>query len=217
MASPASASVRFLNDLARRIPNGVLYVLGPIPALWWLYLGLTGQLSVEPIKELEHRLGEFALQLLIACLCITPLRDHLGVNLIKLRRAVGLVAFGYVLLHLMVWLFLDVQILGQIWADIVKRPYITIGMAGFVFLVPLAATSNNWSVRKLGPAGWRRLHKLTYLAVTLGGVHFLMLVKGWQLEPIFYLLAIVALLAMRLLPRRGASGTARSAKGRGTA
>ena len=78
------------------------------------------------------------------------------------------------------------QILGQIWADILKRPYITIGMLGFLCMVPLAITSNNLSVRKLGPT-WRRLHKLTYVAVLLGAVHFLMLVKGFQIEPMIYL------------------------------
>ncbi len=191
-----------VNTATRRVPAWALYVFAPLPALWWLYLGLTGGLGPEPIKELEHLLGEFALQLLIVGLCVTPLRTHLGINLIKFRRAIGLIAFLYVALHLIVWLFLDVQIWSQIWADILKRPYITIGMAGFVTMIPLALTSNGLSVRKLGPVGWRRLHRLTYAAVLLGGVHFLMLVKGWQLEPILYLVAILFLLALRVVPAR---------------
>lgn len=156
----------------------------------------------EPIKVLEHLCGEFALQLLILGLAVTPLREFTGLNLIRFRRAIGVIAFSYVFLHLCVWLILDVQILGQIWADILKRPYITIGMVGFVTLVPLAVTSNNLSVRRLGPLRWRRLHRLVYGAVLLGGVHFLMVVKGWQLEPMIYLGVIVILLAMRLVRRR---------------
>ena len=137
--------------------------------------------------------------MLIVGLAVTPLRRFAGLNLIRFRRAIGLMAFFYVALHLLTWLVLDVQILSQIWADIVKRPYITIGMAGFVLLVPLALTSNNWSVRRLGPR-WRKLHKLTYLAVLLGGVHYLMLAKGLQLEPLLYLGVILGLLALRIEP-----------------
>jgi len=162
-----------------------------------LYLAQTGGLGREPIKALEHELGEIALQLLIIGLCITPLRKHLGLNLIRFRRTIGLLAFTYVVLHLLVWLVLDVGNMSQIWADIIKRPYITIGMLGFSLLIPLAITSNNWSVRKLGPA-WRKLHKLTYAAVILGGAHYLMLVKTWQAEPLIYMAVILGLLALRL-------------------
>lgn len=196
-----------INSGARKVPAWVLYLLAPIPAVWWFYQGLTGGLGPEPIKALEHLYGELALQLLIAGLAITPLRTFAGVNLIKFRRAVGVVAFFYVFAHLLVWLALDVGILSQIWADIVKRPYITIGMCGFALLVPLAITSNNLSVRRLGPLRWRRLHKLVYIAVLLGGVHFLMVVKGWQIEPMIYLGVIVLLLLSRLAPsRRRAAG-----------
>lgn len=190
-----------INKVVRKLPAWALYVVLPLPALWFLYLGLTGGLGAEPIKALEHKLGEFALQLLITGLAITPLRRHAGINLFKFRRAIGLMAFLYVALHLLTWLVLDVQILSQIWADILKRPYITVGMAGFVLMVPLALTSNNWSVRRLGPS-WRSLHKLTYAAVLLGGLHFLLLVKGIQLEPMIYLATILGLLALRWRPQR---------------
>jgi sulfoxide reductase heme-binding subunit YedZ len=186
-----------VNGAVRRVPVWLVYVLGLLPAPWFLYLGLTGGLGVEPIKALEHELGLVALKLLVAGLCITPLRRFAGVNLIRLRRAIGVLAFTYVALHLLVWLVLDVQVLSRIWADIVKRPYITIGMIGFLMLLPLAATSNNWSVRRLGPK-WRQLHKLTYIAVLLGAVHFVMLRKGFQIEPLAYLAAILILLALRL-------------------
>ena len=114
-------------------------------------LGLTGGLGAEPIQALEHKLGEFALQLLMAGLVFTPLRNHTGINLIKIRRAVGLIAFLYVFLHLLVWLILDVQVLSEIVADILKRPYITVGMISFLLMVPLAVTFMDFpnALRKL--------------------------------------------------------------------
>ncbi|PWR01789.1 protein-methionine-sulfoxide reductase heme-binding subunit MsrQ [Meridianimarinicoccus roseus] len=182
---------------ARRVPVWVIYVLGLAPMGWLFWLGLTGGLGPEPIKALEHRYGLIALQLLVAGLAITPLCRIARVNLMRFRRAVGLLAFAYVTAHLLVWLLLDLRSLSLIWQDLVKRPYVTIGMAGFACLVPLALTSNDRSVRALGPR-WRRLHRLTYVAVPLGAVHFVMLVKGWQWEPLAYLAAILGLLALRL-------------------
>lgn len=193
--------VGLANQFLRKIPTWPVYLLGILPAVWFFWLGLTGGLGVEPIKALEHELGQFALKLLIAGLVVTPLRRHAGVSLLKFRRAIGLLAFFYVALHLLVWLVLDVQIPAQIWADIVKRPYITIGMAGFLLMLPLAATSNNWSVRRLGPQ-WRRLHKLTYAVCVLGALHFVLLVKGFQLEPLLYLGVVAGLLALRITPQR---------------
>lgn len=186
-----------LSPYARRLPTWVVYVALALPAPWVLYLGMTGGLGPEPIKALEHELGQWALWLLIAGLAVTPLRRHLGLNLLKFRRALGLMAFYYVTLHLLTWLVLDVQIPAQIWADIVKRPYITVGMAAFVLMIPLAATSTNGAIRALGRR-WRQLHRLVYGVALLGAVHFVMLVKGFQLEPLLYLLAIVILLALRL-------------------
>ncbi|MEX0365225.1 MAG: protein-methionine-sulfoxide reductase heme-binding subunit MsrQ [Ruegeria sp.] len=191
-----------VNSILRRVPVWLIYLIGAVPAPWLFYLGMTGGLGIEPIKALEHELGELALQLLILGLAVTPLRRFAGLNLMKFRRAIGVLTFSYVALHLLVWLVLDVQILSQIWADILKRPYITIGMTGFALLLPLAVTSNNWSVRKLGPR-WRSLHRLVYPAAVLGGLHYVMLAKGFQLEPLVYLAIILGLLALRLpLPRR---------------
>ncbi|WP_299901978.1 protein-methionine-sulfoxide reductase heme-binding subunit MsrQ [uncultured Ruegeria sp.] len=186
-----------INQTLRRIPVWAIYLLGALPAPWLFYLGLTGGLGVEPIEALEHRYGELALQLLIAGLAVTPLRRHVGLNLMKYRRAIGVLTFVYVSLHLLVWLVLDVQLPSQIWADILKRPYITVGMGAFLLLLPLALTSNNWSVRRLG-SRWRKLHCLVYAAALLGGVHYVMLAKGFQIEPLAYLATIIALLALRL-------------------
>jgi len=188
--------VDLTNSTVRRIPTWAVYILYLIPVPALLYMAQTGGLGREPIKALEHELGEIALQLLIIGLAITPMRRHLGLNFLKFRRTFGVLAFTYVALHLLVWLVLDVGILSQIWTDILKRPYITIGMVGFVLMIPLAMTSNNVSVRRLGPL-WRKLHKLTYVIVILGGVHFIMVVKGIQLEPLIYMGVILGLLALR--------------------
>lgn len=198
-----TAIIDRINTTLRRIPTWAVYILCLLPVPWLLYLGMTNGLGREPIKALEHELGEIALQLLIVGLCVTPLRKYAGLNLMKFRRAIGVLAFTYVALHLAVWVVLDMSLLWQqMWADVWKRPYITIGMAGFILLLPLASTSNNLSVRKLGAAGWRKLHKLTYVAVLLGGIHYIWLVKGIQLEPILYMAAILGLLAMRAVEIR---------------
>ncbi|NVO58396.1 protein-methionine-sulfoxide reductase heme-binding subunit MsrQ [Rhodobacteraceae bacterium B1Z28] len=186
-----------VNQILRKIPVWGVYLLGALPAPWLLYLAVTGGLGVEPIKALEHELGELALQLLILGLAVTPLRRHLGLNLMKFRRAIGVLTFVYISLHLLTWLVLDVQLPSQIWADIVKRPYITVGMAAFLLMLPLAVTSNNWSVRRLGPS-WRKLHRLVYPAAILGALHYVMLAKGFQIEPLIYLVIILGLLVLRL-------------------
>ena len=187
----------WVNGMVRKIATWPVYIVGLIPVPLFLYLAQTGGLGREPIKALEHELGELSLKLLIVGLAITPLRKLVGLNLIKFRRAIGVLTFTYVALHLLVWLVLDVQVLSQIWADILKRLYITIGMLGFVMMIPLVITSNNWSVKRLG-AGWRRLHQLTYLVAILGGIHFIMIAKGIQLEPLIYMAVILGLLAYRL-------------------
>ncbi|ATF19764.1 protein-methionine-sulfoxide reductase heme-binding subunit MsrQ [Phaeobacter gallaeciensis] len=186
-----------INTLLRAVPVWLVYVAGVLPAGVLFYQGLSGALGAEPIKALEHEYGELALQLLVATLAITPLRRLLGLNLMRFRRAIGLLCFFYVSCHLLVWLLLDVQLLGQILADILKRPYITIGMAGFMLMLPLALTSNGISVRRLG-ARWRPLHRLTYPAAVLGALHYVMLAKGFQLEPLIYMAVILLLLALRL-------------------
>ncbi|TDX24300.1 protein-methionine-sulfoxide reductase heme-binding subunit MsrQ [Rhodovulum visakhapatnamense] len=190
--------VQRVNIALARLPTWPVYVAGMLPAAWAVWLGATGGLGVEPINALEDRLGLLALQFLIAGLAVTPLRRWTGLNLIRFRRALGLVAMGHLVLHLTVWLVLDLRDWGLIWADIVKRPYITVGMLAFALLLPLAATSSNRAIRSLGPLRWRRLHRLVYLAVPLGGLHFVMQAKGWQVEPLVYLATILGLLALRV-------------------
>ncbi|WP_170361578.1 protein-methionine-sulfoxide reductase heme-binding subunit MsrQ [Ruegeria arenilitoris] len=186
-----------LNQILRRVPVWAVYIAGLVPVPWLFYQGMTGGLGVEPIEALEHEYGELALQLMILGLAVTPLRRLTGLNLMKFRRAIGILTLSYVVCHLLVWLVLDVQDPGQIWADIIKRPYITVGMVAFVLMLPLGITSNNASVRWLG-AAWRRLHKLVYPAAILAGLHYVMLVKGFQIVPLIYLFVILALLLLRL-------------------
>jgi sulfoxide reductase heme-binding subunit YedZ len=186
-----------ISAAARRVPLWLVWSAGLAPVPWLLWQAATGGLGVEPVEALEHRLGELGLQLLIASLAVTPLRRHLGVNLLRFRRALGLLAFTYVALHLAVWLALDVQTLARAGEDILKRPYITVGMAAFVLLLPLAATSTDRAVRRLG-VRWRQLHRLAYPAAVLGGLHYVLLAKGLQLAPLAYLAAILALLVLRL-------------------
>ncbi|WP_238367664.1 protein-methionine-sulfoxide reductase heme-binding subunit MsrQ [Mesobacterium pallidum] len=191
-----------INRAARRVPAWPIYILGLIPFGWWVYLGATGGLGAEPVEALEHELGEFALKLLIVVLAITPLMRLARVNLVKYRRALGIMTYVYVMLHFAVWLVLDVQILSEVWADIVKRPYVTVGFVAMLLMTPLALTSNNWSIRKLGPR-WRKLHKLTYPVAVLGALHFVMLRKGFQLEPLIYMAIILGLVGLRYLPKPG--------------
>ena len=189
------------NAWLRLIPAWLVYLLGVAHILWLFWLGATGGLGIEPISALEHKLGETGLKLLLVGLAITPLRRYGGINLIRFRRAVGLTAFLYITVHLTVWLVLDLQSFARIWSDILKRPYITVGMLGFLLMIPLAVTSNNWSVRKLGQV-WRKMHKLVYLVAVLGALHFVMLVKGFQIEPLVYLALVLGLLALRLKIRK---------------
>ena len=201
MAAPGPVA-QSVNGWLRRVPAWPLYLLGFAYMAWLFWRGATDFTLVEPIDWLERAYGLAALQLLVATLAVTPLRRFLGVNLLKFRRALGLLVFFFVLAHFLVWAVLDVQALSAVWADILKRPYITIGMAAFALLIPLALTSNNASVRRLGGAGWRRVHWLTYPIATLGAVHYVWLARGFALEPLIYLALILGLLATRLPVRR---------------
>lgn len=189
-----------INGGLRRVPAWTIYIAGALYVVWqfWLALNQVGPYLVEPINVLERAYGEIGLKLLMVGLLVSPLRKLTGVNLLKFRRAIGVTGFFIVLAHFLVFAILDVQSLERVWTETVKRPYVTVGMAAFLMLIPLAVTSNNLSVRKLGAAAWRKLHKLTYPAVVLGGIHYLWLVKGFQLQPIIFMAVILGLLAMRV-------------------
>ena len=197
-----------INAVLRPVPIWLIYLAGSLPGLYivvGVILALSGtydvfgsSLGVDPARTIEHWLGELALQFFIATMLISVLRDRFRLKLIKFRRPLGLLTFFYVVLHLGIWLGLDIQFRwAEAWSDVLKRPYITIGMVGFLMLIPLAATSNNAMIRRLGPMRWQRLHKLAYPAVLLGGVHYVMVQKVWETEPLIYLGVIVVLLGLR--------------------
>ncbi len=176
-----------------------LYAIGLVPAAYAFYLGATGQLPGNPVKEFEQLLGIWALRFLVATLTITPLRDLLGVNWLRYRRALGLLAFYYVLMHFLTYMVLDQALnVTAIVADIIKRPFITIGMAALVMLVPLALTSNAWSIRRLGQR-WTKLHRLAYVITAAGALHFAMSVKVVGPEQATYLALTALLLGWRVV------------------
>lgn len=187
-----------INSTIRRLPTWPFYLGSAIYAVWLFYLGLTGGLGVEPINALERAYGEAGLILLVIGLAVTPLRRYVGLNLQKFRRAIGLTTFFFILAHFTVWVVLDVQSVARVWEEIVERPFVTVGMLGFILMVPLALTSNNASVKRMGAAAWCQLHKLTYPTAILGAVHYLWLVKGFQLKPIIFFGIILVLLVTRL-------------------
>jgi methionine sulfoxide reductase heme-binding subunit len=190
-----------VNTLARRMPTWVVYGLGLLPLGWLVWGAVTDGLGADPVKAIEHALGERGLQFLLASLAISPLR-RVGLNLLRFRRALGLLAFLYVVLHLTAWVWLD---MGLRWtemaADLTKRPYIIIGMVGFLVMVPLAATSWNGAIRRMGAAAWGRLHRLAYVAVLAGVLHLALLVKVWTVETLIYAALALVLLAIRLAPK----------------
>jgi sulfoxide reductase heme-binding subunit YedZ len=190
-----------VNAFARRVPTWVVYSLGAVPFLFLVWGALFGGLGVDPVKAIEHRLGELGLQFLLASLAITPLR-RVGLNLIRFRRALGLLAFFYIALHLVAWVWLDMGLRwSEMAADLVKRPYVILGMAGFVMLLPLALTSTNAAIRRMGPQAWGRLHKLVYGAILAGILHLVLLSKVWTTEVLVYSVLALGLLALRLLPK----------------
>ncbi|GHC63170.1 protein-methionine-sulfoxide reductase heme-binding subunit MsrQ [Limoniibacter endophyticus] len=192
----------FLPTLPKRYHGAsvwALYVIGLLPAICGFYLGVTGQLLGNPVKEFEHLLGTWGLRFLLATLAITPIRDLFGLNWLRYRRALGLLAFYYVTMHFLTYMLLDQALNMQVvLQDIAKRPFITIGMAAFTLLIPLALTSNSFSIRRLG-SRWSKLHKLAYVITIAGAVHFTMSVKVVTFEPALYLALALILVGWRLI------------------
>lgn len=172
------------------------------PGIWTFYLALGDQLGADPLKTLERTLGLWALRFLVFGLGITPLRRVGGPNLVRYRRTVGLIAFFYALSHVSVYVLLDQGLdLAAILADIVKRPYITVGMVAFLILLPLAITSNAAMIRRLGGAAWQRLHRWVYLAAAAAAIHFIMSLKTLTAEAAFYAAMVAVLLLFRVWDR----------------
>ena len=175
--------------------------------LAWLACGAFGwfglSLGADPVKELEHECGKTALNLLLLTLAVTPVRELTGQpQLLRLRRMLGLFAFFYVVLHFTIYLVLDLELnFATLGADIAKRPYITIGFSALLLLIPLAATSTNGMMRRLGRR-WQTLHRLVYLIAVLGVWHFYWQVKRDVREPLLYAGMLAILLGYRVVRAR---------------
>jgi sulfoxide reductase heme-binding subunit YedZ len=174
---------------------------------------LTDRLGANPIAEAMNELGEWTLITLLATLACTPLKIVFGWNWpLQVRRLLGLTAFFYVSLHFFVYLVLDQFFDWQtIWQDILKRKFITVGFLGFLLLLPLAITSTNKMVKRLGFRRWKRLHRLSYAAAVAGVVHYIWRVKADLREPLIYAAVLALLLLIRLVPwwraRRAGAGS----------
>ncbi len=190
-----------LNALARRVPTWAVWLLGLVPLALLVWGAVAGSLGVDPVKAIERGLGERGLQFLLASLAITPLR-RFGLNLLRFRRTLGLLSFVYVALHLTAWVWLDMGLrFDEMIADLYKRPYVILGMVGFLTMLPLAVTSSNAAIRRLGAAGWARLHRLAYAAILAAILHLVLLSKVWSAEVLVYIALVILLLGFRLLPR----------------
>lgn len=204
---------RTLKSRARPWLEPAIVTGATLPAVALVIAAIRGALGANPIAEALNELGLLALVLLVASLACTPIKMLTKVAWIQpLRRTFGLLGFAYASLHVLLYLVIDQGLaLKAIVLDVLKRPFITVGMLAFVLLVPLALTSTKAQVTKLGGAKWRRLHKLAYVVAPLGVVHFLLRVKKDLTEPLVYGAIVVALLAVRAvssLAKRSASPSA---------
>ncbi|HUU73827.1 MAG TPA: protein-methionine-sulfoxide reductase heme-binding subunit MsrQ [Burkholderiales bacterium] len=181
--------------------KAVVFLAGLMPLGLLIWRGFSGGLTANPIEFVTHTTGWWALTFLMITLAVTPVRRLLDIPwLLRLRRMLGLYAFFYASLHFLTWLVVD-QFFDwdAIVKDIIKRPYITIGFSAFVLMLPLAATSTNAMVRRLGAARWQTLHRAVYFIAILGAAHFWWLVKKDITEPLIFAAVLAVLLAARLV------------------
>jgi sulfoxide reductase heme-binding subunit YedZ len=205
----------------RLVYKPLVFIASLTPILWLLCggLGMLGQsLGPDPIKLTLHAIGKTALNLLMITLMVTPVRHLAGwPHIVRIRRMLGLFAFFYALLHFAIYLVLDQELdFAGLGKDIVKRPYITVGFTALVILIPLAITSTHRMMRRLGRR-WQTLHRLIYVAATLGVVHYYWQVKRDVREPLVYAAILAVLLGYRLVRRARTRKPATSRSGSATA
>ncbi len=184
----------------RWVAKPVLFVLCSVPLVWLVWDGVTNNLGANPVETVRRYTGDWTLRFLLIALTVTPLRRLTGWHVVvRLRRMLGLFAFFYACLHFVSYIWLDQFFMWDaIIEDILDRPYITVGVASFLLLIPLAVTSTNGMARRLGGRRWQRLHQLVYLIAVLGVIHFLWLVKSDISEPVIYGAILALLLGFRL-------------------
>lgn len=205
--------------------KAAIFVACLIPLALIVWRALTGRLTANPIEDITHHTGWWTLTFLMITLSVTPLRRWFDLPwLLRYRRMLGLFAFFYASMHFSIWLVLD-QFFDwdAMLKDIVKRPYITVGFSALVLLIPLAVTSTNAMVRRLGAKRWQALHRLVYAIATLGVLHFWWLVKKDIREPLAFAIVLALLLGVRVYYlrskradpalRNSATEAARSARG----
>ncbi|WP_093034705.1 sulfite oxidase heme-binding subunit YedZ [Thiocapsa roseopersicina] len=187
------------NDMSVRYGKPLVFLLCLVPLGVLIGRGASGALGPNPVEAITHFTGDWTLRLLLVTLAVTPLRRLTGQAwLVRFRRMLGLFAFFYAVLHFTTYLWLDRFFdLGTIAEDVLKRPYITIGFAAFVLMVPLAITSTQGWIRRLGRR-WKTLHRAVYAIGVLGVLHYLWLVKADLLEPAIYAIILAVLLGLRV-------------------
>ena len=183
-----------------RVVRPALNLASILPLAWLLFALLTGLVMGDQVKFMQHVTGDTALTCLMLTLLITPLRRVSGWNeIIKLRRFIGLTAFWYACLHLTTYLVFDQSLdVGEITVDIQKHPWVLVGFTAFLCLVPLALTSTNGWIRRLGGKRWQRLHRLVYVGASAGVLHYFWLVKKDIRAPLTYGLILIVLLGSRI-------------------
>jgi sulfoxide reductase heme-binding subunit YedZ len=179
-------------------PVVFLLCLLPLAALGWR--ALHGELTANPIEFITHATGDWTLRFLVITLCVTPFRKILRLpELIRFRRMLGLFAFFYACLHFTTYIWLDKFFdLSEMWKDIAKRKYITVGFTAFLLLIPLAVTSTAGWIRRLGGKRWQLLHRLIYFSAALGVMHYYWMVKSAVIRPLTYGAIVTVLLLWRL-------------------
>lgn len=195
----------------QKLAKPLVFLASLIPALWLVYRTFTGRLGTNPVEDLLLTTGLWAFRFLLISLAITPIRRLTGWNrIIQFRRMIGLFAFFYAVCHLSIYVVLDQGLeLKFIFADIAKRRFITAGMLAFVLMVPLALTSTQAAIRRLGRR-WQTLHRLVYFSAAAAALHFIWKVKVVIGEPVYYAAILAVLLAFRIIWRlRPAAGVRR--------
>jgi sulfoxide reductase heme-binding subunit YedZ len=189
-----------ISKMRNRTLKPIVFSLALVPLLRLVVLGMRGELGANPIEMITHQTGLWALTLLLATLAITPVRRVTGqLWLIQYRRMLGLFAFFYAVLHMLTYVWLDQFFnLQSMLKDVVKRPFITMGSAAFLLLVPLALTSTQSAIRRLGGRRWQQLHRLVYCAAIAGVIHFVWLVKKDIRQPMIYAFVLAVLLGYRV-------------------
>ena len=201
VAAPRAASRRKRpSKLQDNLVYGLVWLACFAPLVWLAWKGFNGDLGANPIEKLIRQLGVWGLRLLLVGLAITPAARILKMpRLVRFRRTVGLFAFSYIVLHLSAYVGVDLFFdFDQLWKDILKRPFITLGMGAFVLLIPLAVTSTNGWILRMGRAAWQRLHWLIYLIVPLGVAHYYLLVKADHRPPLIYAAVFAVLMVWRV-------------------